>query len=153
MKEHSNKDFKGNGYAQCTEFASSMSNLLSIFGIDIVYIQDTYHAYNIIALQNEFNTEIYDYYVVDTTIRIACYDIDTPYYTEEAYIEKIEDFDENSFVEFLRGNKTIKVPRYYMMNDGNNYLRFYNSNYDEYGIQRDYYFKIDGKYLVLTLKK
>lgn len=151
--EHSNRDFKGNGSAECTEFSSAMNNLLSIFGIDVMYIQDTYHAYNLVALPNEFEIGKFDYYIIDTTIRVACYDIDSTCYSEEAYIQLIDDFDEEKLAEFLRGNNPIQVKKFYLVNDGLNYIRMYFNETDKYDIQRDYSLKIEGKYLTLKFKK
>ena len=153
IMEHSNRDFKGNGSAQCTEFSSAMSNILSIFGIDVMYIQDTYHAYNLVALPSEFEVGKFDYYIVDSTIRVACYDIDSSYYSEEAYIQYIDGFNEEKLVEFLSGNNPIQVNKFYLVNDGLNYIRMYFNKTEKYDIQNDYYLKIDGEYLTLKFKK
>ena len=43
--------------------------------------------------------------------------------------------------------------KFYLVNDGLNYIRMYFNKTDKYDIQRDYSLKIEGKYLTLKFKK
>lgn len=153
IKEHSNKDFVHNGSALCSEFSSAANNLLNLFGIDTVYLQDTDHAYNIVCIPNKDDEEVLDYYLFDTTLRIFSYNLDNNNYTLEAYIEYIPDFDEEKLYELLRGNIKVSVPDYILVHNKDHYIRLYTKVYREYKIERDYYFDIDGLKLKLLKDK
>ena len=41
VKEHSIKDFKGNGSALCSEYSAIAENILSVLGFDMMYLMDS----------------------------------------------------------------------------------------------------------------
>lgn len=147
INEHSNKDFRGNGAALCSEFSSAACNIFNVFGIEALYIQDIEHAYNIITIPDEDDEEVMDYYLFDSTIRVFSYEIDSEDYDGEAYVEYIPDFTEYDLVEFLKGEKMISLPEYYMIHDDNTYLRFYIDKNRDYNIQTDYYIDLNNPFV------
>jgi len=100
-KEHNNSDFIKRGASMCTEYSSAAVNILSIFGIQAFYLQAKYHAYNMIKLPNEDNG--YDYFVYDITDRVIVYDVGKSIETDEAYFQKLDDFDDQDLDELLLG--------------------------------------------------
>ena len=87
-KEHSIKDFYGNGSAQCTEYALVASNLLSVLGIPSYYCLDTTHAFNMFFIKNE--EDEYDGYLLDFSNSIYVYDAQNNYVGRYPFYEKVE---------------------------------------------------------------
>lgn len=150
LKEHSIKDFFHNGAALCSEYSSATSNILNVFGITTYYIQDMEHAYNIFVLPNNEKNE---YYLLDTTVKVGAYNLENKDFYEEAYIEELQDFDDNSFYDFLYKREPIKLQDYYLIYYQDRYSRIYYDSYREYGIESDYSVKIEKDSLIITHKK
>ena len=70
VKEHGFSDFKGNGSAMCTERALMAENLLSVMGLEVIYMFDLGHSYNIYVYHKGEETEIY---VLDFSNWVECY--------------------------------------------------------------------------------
>ncbi len=123
VREHSIKDFYGNGSAECTEFASVGENLLCALGFNAIYVQDKGHAYNLVVYGNKEQT-----YVVDFANWVEYYD------------EKYRIIDTYPFYERIEGDGIEKITK--MANEGEKLV------FRDY-----FYYEVGGKALKVPSKK
>ena len=74
IKEHSIKDFYGNGSAVCTEYALVVCNLLNVLGVPTYYCMDKKHAYNIFFAKIDGMEDDYNGYLLDFSDNVLVVD-------------------------------------------------------------------------------
>lgn len=110
IKEHSIKDFYGNGSAMCSELAVFAENLLSAFGLEVMYFMDKEHAYNLFVEHvDEKNIELY---IVDFSDWVDCYDENMNIIYTLPFVGRIENGTEELLDQMVNYGKRIKVNDY-----------------------------------------
>ena len=176
IKEHSIKDFYGNGSAQCTEYALVASNLLSVLGFITYYCMDYNHAYNIFFVEDK-DKDFYEGYLLDYSDSVHVYDIYNnciglyPFYErieteKKKYLylpdgscididyekteEELEEED-NFYEDFLKNGKRIETDDYFIVIVNNHLFKAPTEIKRNYGIE--YSKNKDVKKLVKERKK
>ena len=170
IKEHSIKDFYGNGSAQCTEYALVASNLLSVMGFPVYYCMDTSHAFNVFFNLNE--EDEYDGYILDYSDSIDVYDELGNYIGRYPYFEKIktkekkyiilndesivevdvpneEEKDEDFFEDFVNNGKRVRLNDMFAVRINGHLYKAIKNNDRDYGVECN---KVEDK-KVLTKKR
>ncbi len=112
IKEHSIKDFYGSNAGMCTEIGLLAQNILSTLGYIAIWVLDSDHVYNILIKENEDEDEQEEYYILDFSNGISCYDINYNLLEYQPYYRKIEDADPDYIKNFLDGKIKLEVPDY-----------------------------------------
>lgn len=112
VKEHSIKDFYGNGSAMCSEIALIAENLMSVLGYEIMYMEDKEHAYNIFV--DHVDEKDVDIYVLDFANWVECYDVNFNLIAKSPYIEKIDGGDNELIDQMVNHGKRIELDDYYL---------------------------------------
>ncbi|MBQ6323678.1 MAG: hypothetical protein IJI22_02470 [Bacilli bacterium] len=120
IKEHSNKMFKGQGNALCTENSVLAQNILSFFNIDsyiAIGLVDTdgkggsEHAFNLITYTDlETGKKINS--LIDFSTYINIMDINHNTIAQQPYKIKVKDLDEDFIHKFLSGKSIIEEYKY-----------------------------------------
>ena len=108
VKEHSIKDFIGNGAALCTEYSLLAENILSALGFDIMYVMDNNHAYNIITHNNKA-------YILDYSQGIAVYDHAFNELDVHPFLREIPDATDETIRSFINEGMSIELNDYYLV--------------------------------------
>ena len=129
IKEHSIKDFYGNGSAECTEYSSIGVNLLSSVGFNALYLQDKGHAYNIVVYGN-----LNKIFIVDFANWVEYYDkdfhiVDTLPFYREIEGATVEDLDK-----MANEGKRIEMKDYYYCEIGGKPFEIVSKKTRDYGI-------------------
>lgn len=158
-KEHSIKDFYGNGSAQCTEYALIANNLLNVLGIPTYYCMDKSHAFNVMFLEND--KEDYDGYLLDYSESIPVYNAKNEYVGKYPFYEKIEtekkrflyvnsedceeipydktkeeiEEEENFFEDFVNKGKRIKTNDFFAIIINDRMFKAPTKDRREYGVE------------------
>ena len=111
VKEHSIKDFYGNGSAMCSEVSIVAENLLSVLGLEVISMQDRSHAYNIYVYHMDEETEIY---VLDYSDWVGCYDCNFNLVDTIPFLKKIENCTADDVDEIVNEGKRITLNDYYL---------------------------------------
>lgn len=114
IKEHSINDFNKEKCSQCTEVSFYTQNLLSIFGIESLYIMDTDHAYNICQLSDFEDSNKKSYYVLDCSDWVFCYDYKHNLIDKMPFIKKIDGCDDEFLQNFIDGKFALNYNDYYL---------------------------------------
>ncbi len=114
LKEHGIKDFYHNGSAMCSEIALVAENLLSSLGLEIMYLEDKGHAYNIYRYYNEEEKKD-ELYILDYAKWVNCYNAEYKYIGSAPFIGEIEDANDDTVDEIVNEGKRIKVDDYYLL--------------------------------------
>ncbi len=148
-KEHSIKDFYFNGSAMCSEISLLAENLMSIFGLDVMYVVDKNHVYNIyIDHYDPEDLEKIRSYIVDFSGWVDCINEKFEVVGISPFITEIENGNQSLLKEMVEDGKRIEVNEYIVFNiNGENYELSLNKK-REYGI--DYNKNSEKK---LTLNK
>ena len=121
IKEHSIKDFYGNGSAMCSEKALVAENLLSILGFEVIYVHDEKHAYNLLIKswedqedvdENNNPKEKIEVYILDFSDSVPSFDINHEFIRFEPYYMQIEGADEEFLNRFISDYEPIELPDY-----------------------------------------
>ena len=108
--EHKFSDFYHNGSAMCTEKAILAQNLLSLLGMEVIYINDFNHSYNIYVPTEEFEKD-HKAYVLDFGNYVPCYDIKFDYLCRIPFYGAICDFDKRA-EDIFCGRQRVQFPNY-----------------------------------------
>ena len=111
IREHSFKNFKQNGSAMCTERALMAENLISVMGLEIIYMMDMGHAYNIYAHYEGSETEIY---VLDFANWVECYNVNFKLIGTAPFMGLIEGCNNEMIDRVVNGGERIEVEDYYL---------------------------------------
>ncbi len=146
VKEHSIKDFYGNGSALCTEYAAIGENLLSVMGLEVLYMYDKEHAYNIFAYSDQDK----GIYVVDFAKWVECYDTSFHLIDTYPYFEEIKDATSQDVDDIVNAGKRIVLDDYYLYSINGMLYKVITVKKREYGVDFDLEEK---KPLILKRKK
>lgn len=108
--EHKFSDFYHNGSAMCTEIAILAQNLLSLLGLEVIYINDFAHSYNIYVPREEFD-RTHKAYVLDFGNYVPCYDLKMDFLCKIPFYGAISDFDKRA-EEIFNGRQRVQFPNY-----------------------------------------
>ena len=128
IKEHSIRDFINNGSAECTEYGAMAENIMSLFNLDVYYLLDVDHAYNLIIEDDKAS-------ILDFSKWVSCYDINYKFIGRVPYYVEIEDFTDDYFFEVLYDDKKFIVPDYYCLIIDDKLIEVKKNNYRKYGIE------------------
>lgn len=161
IKEHSIKDFYGNGSAQCTEYALITSNLLSVLKIPVCYCMDKTHAFNLFFEKKLDKEDGYDGYILDYSEAVSAYDEQSncvgrfPFYEKiktedkkniilpdgsfveiecEKTKEQIEE-EENYFDNFLNEGKRVIMNDFFVVIINNRMFKAVKDDFRNYGVE------------------
>lgn len=132
VKEHSIKDFYHNGSAMCSEIALIAENLLSVLGLEVLYLEDKEHAYNIYAYHNKAEKKT-DIYLLDYSKWVECYDFNHKFIGTAPYIGEIEGATPKLVDEMINEGKRITLPEYYLLSINGFLYEVKNGEKREYG--------------------
>lgn len=145
VREHGFSDFYYNGSAKCTEMAIMGQNLLSLLNIEVIYVNDFNHAYNIYIPRGD-SEDADNAYVLDFGKFVPCLDVHLNYIGKIPFFGKIKDYTPGMFEEIFEGKKRLTFPDYFVM-------RMNNTTFEmAYGERRDYgvdYMPLEDKKLLV----
>lgn len=127
IRQHSIRDFKGNGSAMCSEYALLAQNLLSIFGFKCLYVIDNNHAYNILLYDDDRA------FILDFLNVVGVYDIDFNLLREAPFLEFISESGYSEVKEMVDG-KRIKMDDYILQDINGNLYKHILKTERDYGI-------------------
>jgi hypothetical protein len=119
IKEHLFSDFFGNGSARCSEFALMAQNLFSSLDLDMVYMIDKEHAYNVFMdPKDPEKKDYYDFYIVDFSNCVPVYDYNHEFKQFFPFIGKLEG-EEKQFINMIKKGERVEFQDYmlYQIND------------------------------------
>ena len=145
VREHGFTDFYYNGSAKCTEMAIMGQNLLSLLNIEVIYVNDFNHAYNIYIPRGD-SEDANNAYVIDFGNFVPCFDINLNYIGKIPFFGKIKDYTPEMFEEIFEGKKRITFPNYIIMRINNTTFEMACGEKRDYGV--DYLPLEDKKLLV-----
>ena len=131
IKEHSIKDFYGNGSAMCSERSIVAENLLSAMGLEVISMQDKGHAYNIYAHHSNDDTEIY---IVDFSDWVGCYDVNFNLVSTLPFFKKIEGATADDIDKIANEGKRIELNDYYLYDINGSVYEIVTKNKRNYGV-------------------
>lgn len=137
IKEHSIKDFYGNGSAQCTEYAAVTNNLFSILGIPISCFYDKKHAYNVLYIETDKEKELFDSYILDFSDCSFIYDEKLHCTGRYPFFKKIENGDREYINDVVNKGKRVEVEDYNMIQINNSLYECKTGNLRNYGVDHD----------------
>ena len=114
IREHKFSDFYHNGSAMCSERALLAQNLLSLLGLNVVYINDFNHAYNIYIPSDKEYEETNKAFVLDFSTTIPCYDLTFECIARIPFYGSIKDFDKRA-EDIFCGKERVKFPNYMLI--------------------------------------
>ena len=151
IKEHSITDFYNERCFRCTEISLYTQNLLSVFGIESLYIMDKDHAYNICKINDLENKDLKSYYVIEYSYFVCVYDYNHDLIGKMPYIEKIDNCDDNLLQDFVDGKINFDNHDYYLYEINGVVYKFYTDEIRKYGsfVDKDSLFEPSEKSLIL----
>jgi len=127
-KEHSIKDFYHNGSAICSEVSVMGSNILSVFGFNIVMVFDRNHAYNVLLDKNGKK------YILDFSNYVYVRNIKGEIEYAVPFFEEIKG-DDDLITRVINHQEEIRLKEYYYLIINNSFYRVYSSKDDRiYGM-------------------
>lgn len=112
-KEHSIKDFYHNGSSMCSEISLIAENLLSIFGLNVLYLINKNHAFNVFAYDNK-ETQKQEIYILDYSSPVNCYDFKFNLLGTSPFIGELENEDCSVVDKMLRDGKKFTFNNYFL---------------------------------------
>ena len=125
IKEHSIRDFYGNGSAKCTEYSIMGQNILSFMNIESYLMFDTEHAYNIIYYNNM-------YYLIDFSNTIGLFDFDFKFIREFPFFVDLYGFDDSKFQELVDRKSTLILDNFNYIYIGSKLFEVYDNKKRNY---------------------
>lgn len=142
-KEHSITDFYYNGSAMCSEVSVVAENLISALGLEVLFMQDKKHAYNIFAHHIEDKTDIY---ILDFSDWVICYDMNFNPIKTYPYFKLIEGATSKDIDEVVNEGRRIKLNDYVMYKMNNSVYEVPINKVRDYGVD---FGREDEKTLIL----
>lgn len=110
-KEHLFSSFKHKGGALCTERALMAENLLSVLGLEMIYVMDLSHTYNFFAQHREDGKA--DIYVVDFAKFVDVFDESFNYMGSAPFVRVIEDCTNEMLSRVVNNGERIEFQEFY----------------------------------------
>ncbi len=135
IKEHLYSDFYYNGSARCSELALMAQNLFSSLDLDIIYLIDKEHAYNVfLDYEDPSDKEVADFYVVDYSKCVSIFDHKIEFVEYFPFVGKIEG-GEQQFINIVKRGERVDFKDYFLYLINGNYYKVPIKEKRSYGIE------------------
>lgn len=113
-KEHVYSDFYGNGSARCSEIALMVQNLFSSLDLDVAFMIDNSHAYNVLMHPKDpLNKDDLEYYILDFSNCVRIFDHNGDFVKFYPFIGEIPGGEEQ-FVNMVKKGERIEFENYFL---------------------------------------
>ena len=150
-KEHSIKDFYGNGGAECSEYSVVANNLFSVLNIPITLLVDEEgeHVFNLLYLENEESEEGYDFYIIDYCLFVDMFDENFNFKGSLPFFKKIDNGSFELIDRVIKDGLRIVFNDYFVYCINGKQYKYDLDGERHYGIKKGI---IESKKLALTNK-
>lgn len=148
IKEHLYSDFYYNGSARCSEIALMAQNLFSSLDMDVVYLIDKEHAYNVfLDYIDPDKKDIADFYILDYSNCVSIFDHKVEFVEYFPFVAKLEG-GEQQFINIVKKGERVDFNNYILYLINGNYYRKYVKEKRNYGIDAviSDFDRVDKKY-------
>ena len=139
------KDFYGNGSAQCTEYALIANNLLSLFDVQVLYMNDKNHAYNIL-INYEDDGKTYESYILDYSYCVSVVNEKNICIGRFPFFKKIENGTKEYINKVVNYGERIHIEDFFILSINGRMFECTTGKERDYGLEYD---PIEEKKLVL----
>ena len=143
LKEHSIKDFRGNGSALCSEFALLAQNILSVLGYDIIYMMSSTHAYNIIVYDAD---DEYRATIIDFSAGVKVMDHNLAGNKMHPFIEEIPNAGDDILSQFVNDGREIVFNDYFLQDINGTLFKHYTDRIRIYGLMNNQISELEASF-------